>query len=304
MEKWDESGYFCAMRQNEATTFSIAASTSPLGADLECGIHVSGRYPVGEEIEYVHPPPHFNRLFLMVSGECTVAMGGGCETLRAGEVWLLPVWRSFRARYASNSEFVYFHLELLDGLGLDLFRHCRRPRRVEAPGLFEQVVRAYPGHTAAEHLLCLTCVFHLIVMAASEWLGGTGCLPTATVRYADLMRRIRARPDASLTIKQLADEAGVSRHVLAKGFRRETGMSLKEALQTIILDAALRCLATTHLTHGEIARHLGFRDPAYFHRAFRRRFGQSPGAYRHGLTRGSYEPQPPVLGTHALPVGH
>ena len=46
-----------------------------------------------------------------------------------------------------------------------------------------------------------------------------------------------------------------------------------------MLEAA-RLLRYTDRTVGEIAHATGFTDPLYFSRAFKRRFGESPMAYR------------------------
>jgi AraC family transcriptional activator of pobA len=50
-----------------------------------------------------------------------------------------------------------------------------------------------------------------------------------------------------------------------------------------LFQEAQRSLAYTRMSVAEVGYTLGFEDPAYFSRAFRRHYGQSPSEYRQGL---------------------
>jgi AraC-like DNA-binding protein len=64
---------------------------------------------------------------------------------------------------------------------------------------------------------------------------------------------------------------------LTKGATGQTASALIDA--RLILEAK-RLLAHSDVTAAEIAADLGFRDPSYFGRSFRRRVGRPPGAFR------------------------
>jgi AraC family transcriptional regulator of arabinose operon len=51
-------------------------------------------------------------------------------------------------------------------------------------------------------------------------------------------------------------------------------------LQAVRLDAARRLLATTDLPVQAVARQVGYADPLYFSRVFRREVGKSPTGFR------------------------
>jgi AraC family transcriptional regulator len=67
---------------------------------------------------------------------------------------------------------------------------------------------------------------------------------------------------------------------VARTFRRRTGSSLGEFVRAERLAWARVALATRELSLAAIASDAGFYDESHFIRAFRRRFGTTPGAYR------------------------
>ena len=59
-----------------------------------------------------------------------------------------------------------------------------------------------------------------------------------------------------------------------------TGKCLSELIQDRLVLEAQRCLIYSSATVAQIAYGLGFSDPAYFSRFFKRRVGSSPRAFR------------------------
>jgi AraC-like DNA-binding protein len=58
------------------------------------------------------------------------------------------------------------------------------------------------------------------------------------------------------------------------------GISLKDYITEIIVSRASRLLSYTDKTILEIADILGFEDPSYFHRVFKKNTGLTPKEYR------------------------
>jgi AraC family transcriptional activator of pobA len=71
-------------------------------------------------------------------------------------------------------------------------------------------------------------------------------------------------------------------HLLDKAARETFGQSVKEMLMERRLLEAKRLLMFTIRPVEDIAREIGFDDPAYFSRFFRKRTGVSPAAWRQG----------------------
>lgn len=83
--------------------------------------------------------------------------------------------------------------------------------------------------------------------------------------------------------RHYADALRVPAAALTRALSRLTGRSTKELVVDRVMLEAARLLRYTDLTVGEIAYRVGFEDPLYFSRAFRRHVGQPPQNYRAGV---------------------
>jgi AraC family transcriptional activator of pobA len=83
-----------------------------------------------------------------------------------------------------------------------------------------------------------------------------------------------------------ADALKVTPDHLSRTCRAVTGQSALDLLHDRMLLEARRLLAYTDAAVVDIARELGYADPAYFSRFFTRRAGRSPLAYRSALQSG------------------
>lgn len=83
-----------------------------------------------------------------------------------------------------------------------------------------------------------------------------------------------------VSIGELAGKLGYHRAYFAQLFKRCKGCSPKQYLYRVRMEQAGHLLATTALTVEEIAASVGYNDPLYFSKHFRRWSGLSPTAYR------------------------
>jgi AraC family transcriptional activator of pobA len=96
-------------------------------------------------------------------------------------------------------------------------------------------------------------------------------------RFVEVLERDFARhPDAV----HYADALRVPQAALSRALAHVTGRGTKELVTDRRMLEALRLLRFTDMTVGEVAYRAGFDDQMYFSRAFRRRRGESPTAYR------------------------
>lgn len=96
----------------------------------------------------------------------------------------------------------------------------------------------------------------------------------------ELQAHIAEHPDADLSVPALAAVACMSERTLARSFRAETGMTPAVYVEATRVERARRELETSELPVDAIARRCGFGTPETMRRAFARRLGVNPAAYR------------------------
>lgn len=105
------------------------------------------------------------------------------------------------------------------------------------------------------------------------------------VREANRAARwLEAQLAQPITIAIMARELGYHRTHLTKLFRQEMGMSPIRYLQQIRMNRA-KLLLREALTIEEVARSVGYTDPLYFSKSFKKWVGCSPSEYRLKISR-------------------
>lgn len=90
-------------------------------------------------------------------------------------------------------------------------------------------------------------------------------------------------PEAPLrSVRACARHLGVSESYLSEAVKASTGRTPGELIRQTKVHEAKRLLLRTELSVRQIATRVGFGDPAYFCRFFRRETGASPGDFRRG----------------------
>ena len=100
-----------------------------------------------------------------------------------------------------------------------------------------------------------------------------------------VIQHIKASPEPVLrllTLERLADEFRYSRTHFAERFRRERGITVHDALTHEKMHRAFRLLSEGEPppTVRELTQRLGFSDPVYFSRVFRKIYGMLPSRVR------------------------
>ncbi|MCB1705907.1 MAG: helix-turn-helix domain-containing protein [Halioglobus sp.] len=88
---------------------------------------------------------------------------------------------------------------------------------------------------------------------------------------------------APVSMAQLAAETQLSARTLLRRFKRATGMTPLNYLQSLRIAGAKDLLRHSNLTVGDIAWQQGIQDVSYFSQLFRRHAGMSPLQYRNAV---------------------
>jgi transcriptional regulator GlxA family with amidase domain len=96
----------------------------------------------------------------------------------------------------------------------------------------------------------------------------------------EVQAHIAANVAADLTVPSLAERAAMSPRNFARAFRRETGMTPAAYVESVRVEQARIALEGSDAGVESIARHCGFGTVETMRRAFHRRLGVGPAAYR------------------------
>ncbi|CAD5108574.1 helix-turn-helix domain-containing protein [Zestomonas carbonaria] len=149
--------------------------------------------------------------------------------------------------------------------------------------LFATLQREYEGSEPSRDLM-----LHSLVNVLMVWIGRRGRqnLPPANrderndQYLGNFIRLVEAHYREHLSVETFAHRIGLSSVHLNTLCRRLTGQTALQIIHQRLLLEAKRNLVYTTMTVSQLSDHLGFSDPAYFSRFFRRLSGVSPQAFR------------------------
>lgn len=102
--------------------------------------------------------------------------------------------------------------------------------------------------------------------------------------------------DCTNPVAAMAERSGLKPRTFARRFRSATGHLPIEYVHAVRIEEARRIIETEASTIDEVGYQVGYEDPTFFRRLFKRKTGLSPAAYRRkmaGILQGSTESGPP-----------
>jgi DNA-binding response OmpR family regulator len=91
--------------------------------------------------------------------------------------------------------------------------------------------------------------------------------------------------DSEFDVEQLITEVGMSKRVLYKKLSSLTNMTAADFVRSIRLNKAAMLLENGGFNVSEVAFAVGFNDPKYFTKSFKKQFGKSPREYQNGINQ-------------------
>ncbi len=104
-----------------------------------------------------------------------------------------------------------------------------------------------------------------------------------SAHYSRVLTFIRARLDQTITLDELAREAGMSPSHFSRVFKETVGSTPMQYVLAYRIETAIKLMEDPTRPLGGIALDCGFADQAHFSRSFKQVTGQTPRAYRSKL---------------------
>jgi AraC family transcriptional regulator, regulatory protein of adaptative response / methylphosphotriester-DNA alkyltransferase methyltransferase len=101
-----------------------------------------------------------------------------------------------------------------------------------------------------------------------------------TALFEDAVGIVRDEYASDLSLDDIARRVASSRRQLQRAYAEIGDTTFREHLTGVRMDRAAEMLQTRGLTVREVARRVGYRQPAQFAKAFRRRHGLAPSDFR------------------------
>lgn len=225
-------------------------------------------------------------LILVGYGKCLYWVEGEKLLLEKGDLTLIPEHTVFYGKAipsVSHEKYVitFSHQDgaaLLPMLGMPRFMRLRTGKyelllsRMQS--MKEQWTERHPYYEAMCQALLLETLAHMN-READE-----GAYSSVKHRHAELMKSyIQNHYREKVTKEHLGAFIEKSPNHAAVLFREVTGQTISDYVNALRIKTAIYLLRHSQRTVADIADYLGYCDPSYFHRVFKRETGQAPSAY-------------------------
>lgn len=145
--------------------------------------------------------------------------------------------------------------------------------------LFVSLFQALDDHYTLGNFIYLSQTLSLILAEAYDREQGQSVLEQ-NKHVTDVVRYMYRHLEENLTLEQIGEEFSLSRSYLNAIFQKHTQHSPMDFFIHLKMKRSCRLLRTTDLPVYEVAQKMGYADPYYFSRIFKKIVGISPRQYR------------------------
>lgn len=244
-----------------------------------------------------------NRIFVLSAGTGSITYKGESHLLAApGLVWVpagapaqLSLDAGSKGAWLAISDRAILQVDLAGNIAEDMRRFAQRPQfgrkisREMAARLIGLMALMAEELQRSEAGMQEMIRHHLSILAILLWRGSDlrpiAARPAPRVIFSEFLRLVDQHMRAHWRVSDYARYLGVSIDRLTSTVQRATGQPPLAIIHARLHAEACQMLETSAMQIAEISASLGFPDPAYFSRFFKRISGYSPRDYRNGLYR-------------------
>lgn len=223
-------------------------------------------------------------VLLCTAGEGAVLLDGVWHTVSRAQCAVIPAGAPHEYRASTDDPWTIWWVHLrgsdvaeLTGPVLGTSRPVTRLQSLDrAIALFDEIVGLLEHRLSPAALVAASGLgWQLLTRIAVD-----STVPAEGSALERAMRYLEDRIDGTISVGELASLVGVSGSHLSALFRRATGGGPAAFHTSVKMTRARALLDTTDASIAEVATAVGYADPLYFSRHFRRLHGVSPSGYR------------------------
>jgi AraC family transcriptional regulator of arabinose operon len=236
-------------------------------------------------------------LFIVtVAGSGRFRVGDSTGVVRNGDILIVPSGIP-HAYWCDSDEWSYYWAHVVGG---DLPKYILQaggefpavnlsPARLrKIVDEFESVIALVASNRSLEQMILAShSIRNILAIALFSKNAGEMNATKASTHHAleKCFQILLENTRRSLTLRELAAQAGLSPSRLANMFKSQTGTSPIAHHMHLRMQEAAGLLASTDLNIKEVAARMGFQDPYHFSRAFKSHLHTSPMGYRRQLAK-------------------
>lgn len=223
-------------------------------------------------------------LYYVYAGEAFLYHNSNTIVMKPGYLYLIPANIEISYECPEYMEKLFFHVAVTSFENLDILSNiqkiCQLPCSQE---LLEQLKALH----VSQNLYDLLRFKALVLETILDCLEAENLPPLKIKNFSpEILQAIsymQNKVSIQLTAEQIAQELFISRHQLQKHFKAETGFTVGEYLDKLLVYRATQLMVDPQLSLREISEQLGFCDQFYFSRRFKKLTGQTPSEFRKTL---------------------
>ena len=226
-------------------------------------------------------------LIYLINGLGHYRLNDEYQTIDAGNIVLYRPGshQDYFYRADEHTELYWIHFsgttmeQMLDSLGFMENGAYKVGIHADQIQLFERIIQEVQLMKPHAPLLCIGYLIELLsVFARATQM--VGCSPDGQDTMDTVIRSMNVSFDKDIPIGQYAEMAGMNAYRFIRQFRKATMLSPVRYIEKLRMAHAKELLCNSMLTVSEISGIVGYNDPFYFCRVFRKNAGSAPSRFR------------------------
>lgn len=269
----------------------------PIIAELSLNVLTKDLYPLafghyeqalGHQAKRDNHSDHL--LIVCIAGSGSIECNGHSQELNSGQALILPkgLAHTYRSSHTKPWTIYWVHLDghLAEQFTSMLLTKDDSELIFDIPNLTE-VISEFEQLLACRHV---TYQFNNFVLASNilrklfSYFIAQNQLPLSNeanqLNTQIIDGYLEDNIDKQVSLEQMAQVSGLSKFHFAKKFQKQTGVSPIRYFLELKIKHACELIDRTQLTIKEVSSRLGYDDPYYFSRLFKKVMGISPKQYR------------------------